>query len=91
MSRDAEPFLQCVRCGECCKNGPSCGIRPWLRAPVGFSGRCEFLCDDGDCEVMKRAGMECVRAYTNVTGACDFPHLRVAVDSSGQPVDGDYQ
>jgi hypothetical protein len=79
------PVLDCNRCGECCRQGGSCGLRgeSWtLRTmPLEFVGPCDLLTSDGDCSVMRRVieqdgSDDALRRFMGVVGECDFPALR---------------
>ncbi len=80
----------CNRCGECCRRGGECVMRPWAGLTKDFEGRCEILQDlpDGttNCRLIEAAqrntGPAQVWAGIYITGECSFPDWRKEICAS---------
>ncbi len=85
--------ISCNFCGECCKQGGSCALRPWnpFRLPAEFEGTCDLLTEANECSVMlllqerglwEQSGMNKV-----VTGVCNFVELRLPRPNEETPAE----
>lgn len=84
-----EPPKDCNRCGECCRVGGPCLLRPTAGLPADFNGTCEILQENADgtthCYLVdhcvKDTGVLSLLIAQYVDGTCNFQELRKEINA----------
>lgn len=85
-----EPPKDCNRCGECCRVGGACLLRPMAGLPAAYNGRCDILRDNADgtthCYLIEHClntpVLEMWASQYQLDGTCEWPEHRKEINAS---------